>query len=134
MALCWWKKNKVWIWRAIDGVTRAPLGWEFGNRSDATAKKLIDRVDDGKCTFLTDDWAGFRRLLPRDRHFVGKDLTFPIESTNSDIRHWLARFVRRSKVTSRCVEMVNISLKIAHHLQDNLNLQGYLKPLLSSFS
>lgn len=29
-----------------------------------------------------------------ERHFYGKELTFPIESRNSDIRHHLARFTR----------------------------------------
>lgn len=94
MALREWKKNKTWVWRAIDGVSRRSLGWELGARSDSCCKKLIDRVDDGKCVFATDDWAGFSRLLPEARHFPGKDLTFPIEASNSDIRHqWLDSFV-----------------------------------------
>ena len=69
-------------------------------------QRLIDRVDEGECVFATDDWAGFYRLLPEERHFLGKDLTFPIEASNSDIRHRLARFVRRSKVSSRSLHMV----------------------------
>ncbi|MBL0941244.1 MAG: IS1 family transposase [Alphaproteobacteria bacterium] len=97
MAFCEWKKKKVWLWRAIDGVSRRSLGWELGNRGDSCCKKLIQRVDDGECVFATDDWAGFYRLLPEDRHFPGKDLTFPIEASNSDIRHRLARFIRRTK-------------------------------------
>jgi IS1 family transposase len=47
--------------------------------------------------FATDDWAGFYRFLPEERHFPGKDLTFPIEASDSDIRHPLAWFVRRPK-------------------------------------
>ena len=50
-------------------------------------QRLIDRVDDGECVFVTDEWAGFYRLLPEDRHFPGKDLTFPIKASNSDIRN-----------------------------------------------
>lgn len=26
--------------------------------------------------------------IPKNRHITGKDLTFPIKQTNSDIRHW----------------------------------------------
>ena len=66
------------------------------------------------------------RLLPEDRHFYGKDLTYPIEQTNSDIRHRLARFVRRSKCTSRSLAMVHASLALYHHLQIKDNLQALL--------
>ena len=106
----------------------------MGNRSDACLKKLIDVVDTGKCLFVTDEWGGFFRLLPEDRHFYGKDLTFPIEATNSDLRHRLARFHRRSKVTSRSVAMVGASLNLFHYLQNKENLDALLKPLLSFFS
>lgn len=109
-------EKKVWIWRAIDGVSRVPLGWQLGPRGDASAKKLISRVDTGTCSFVTDEWVRFFRLLPEKRHFYGKDLTFPIEGTNSDIRHRLARFHRKSKVTSRSAEMVEFSLLLFHHL------------------
>ncbi|MBY0501120.1 MAG: hypothetical protein K2P93_03865 [Alphaproteobacteria bacterium] len=134
MALCEWEKNKVWIWRAIDGVSRRPLGWELGHRGDASAKKLISRIDTGTCSFVTDEWGGFFRLLPEERHFYGKDLTFPIEGTNSDIRHRLARFHRRSKTTSRNSEMVEASLLLFHHLQSPEALDSLLKPILSFFN
>jgi insertion element IS1 protein InsB len=128
------KKNKVWLWRAVDGVSRAPLGWELGARSDAVAQKLIRRVDTGTCSFITDDWPGLARLLPEDRHFPGKDLTFPIEATHSDIRHRLARFVRKTKASSRSRQMVDLSLRLFHHLQNPRTLDAYLNPLISSFS
>lgn len=28
VAFCEWKKKKVWLWRAIDGASRRPFGWE----------------------------------------------------------------------------------------------------------
>ena len=127
-------KYKVWICRSIDGVLRKPLGWQLGPRGDASAKNLISRVDTGTCSFVTDEWGGFFRLLPEERHFYGKDLTFPIEGTNSDIRHRLARFHRRSKVTSRSLEMVEASLLLFHHLQSSAVLDSLLAPFLSSFS
>jgi IS1 family transposase len=39
------KKNKIWLWRAIDAQTRRPLSWLLGNRDSDTVKKLIDMVD-----------------------------------------------------------------------------------------
>ena len=94
----------------------------------------MQKVDTGKCSFVTDDWGGFYRILPEERHFIGKDLTFPIEATNSDIRHRVARFHRRSKVTSRSLAMVEASLDIYHHLQSKDNLDALLQPFLSFFS
>jgi IS1 family transposase len=105
----------------------------LGDRCDSDCQKLINRIDDGKCIFVTDDWAGFKRLLPQDRHFTGKDLTFPIEASNSDIGHNLARFHRRSKVSSRNKEMVHASLLLFYHLQSPESLASFLAPLKSSF-
>ena len=36
--------------------------------------------------FVTDKWPDFFRCLAENRRFYGKDLTFSIEVTNSDIR------------------------------------------------
>jgi len=102
------------LWRAIDGVSRAPVGRHLGARSDACLRKLVQEVDTGKCTFVTDERGGFYRVLPEERHFVGKDLTLPIEAANSDIRHRVARFHRRSKVASRSLVMVDVLLDIFH--------------------
>lgn len=110
------------------------LGWELGSRGDVCCKRLIDRVDDGECDFITDEWEGFFRLLPEDRHFFGKDITFPIEAANSDVRHRLARFIRRGKATSRSKEMVDKSLRITHQLQNNAIINAMLAPILSFFS
>ena len=69
--------------------------------------------------FLTDDWEGFHRLIPEDQLYTGKDLTFSIEQDNSNIRHYLARFRRRTKVVSKLKEMVDLSLRLYHYLHDN---------------
>jgi IS1 family transposase len=61
---------------------------------------------------------GYFRCLPEQRHFYGKDLIFPIESTNGDIRHRLARFKREAKASSRSLEMVEVSLKLFHYSHD----------------
>ena len=42
---------------------------------------------------------------------MGKAHTYTIEGDNSDTRHHLARFTRRTKVVSRCDYMVHLTLK-----------------------
>lgn len=73
----------------------------MGSRGDACCKRLLDKVGIQGHEFLTDDWPGFVRLIPDEQLFTGKDLAFHIEQSNGDIRHHLARFRRRSKVTSK---------------------------------
>jgi insertion element IS1 protein InsB len=106
----------------------------LGDRDDATCQKLLDKVGVKGKTFLTDDWEGFHRLIPEGQVFTGKDLTFSIEQDNSDIRHFLARFRRRTKVVSKIALMVDLSLRLYHYLHDNpQNLAALLAPFLSIF-
>ena len=119
MAFSQKKTEKLWVWRAYDPVARRTVAWVLGGRDDATCQKLLDKVGLKGKTFLADDWDGFHRLIPKDQLFTGKDLTFSIEQDNSNIRHFLARFRRRTKAVSKAVEMVDLSLRIDHHFHDN---------------
>jgi insertion element IS1 protein InsB len=82
---------------------------------------------------MTDDREGFQRLIPQDRLFTGKDPTFPIEQDNSDVRHHLARFRRRSKVTSRARHMVDGALRLLCHLRRPGNFPPPRNSFLSIF-
>ena len=93
----------------------------MGGRDDETCQKLLDEIGVKGRTFVTDDWEGYHRLIPQSQLFTGKDLTFSIEQDNSNIRHFLARFRRRTKVVSKSEEMVDLSLRLYHHLHDNLD-------------
>jgi insertion element IS1 protein InsB len=126
-------KNKVRLWRAFDPVARRTLAWEPGGRDDATCRRLLDRVGLEGHVFVTDDWEGFRRLIPGEQLFTGKDLTFPIEQDNSEVRHHLARSRRRSKVTSRARHMVDGALKLLCHLRRPENFLPLRDNFLSIF-
>jgi insertion element IS1 protein InsB len=107
----------------------------LGGRDDATCRKLLDKIGIEGKTFLADDWEGFHRLIPEDQLFTGKDLTFSIEQDNSNIRHFLARFRRRTKVVSKSEEMVDLSLRIYHYFHDDpVNLALLLATFSSIFS
>jgi insertion element IS1 protein InsB len=83
---------------------------------------------------VTDDWEGFHRNIPEDQLFTGKDLTFPIEQDNSNIRHYLARFRRRTKVVSKSREMVDLSLRLHHHLRKPENYAALASVFISILS
>jgi insertion element IS1 protein InsB len=129
------KTCKLWVWRAYDPLNRRTLGWVLGGRDDATCQELLDKIGVEGKTFVTDDWEGYHCLIPENQLFAGKDLTFPIEQDNSNIRHFLARFRRRTKVVSKVKEMVDLSLRLYHHLHDNPeNLASTMAVFMSIFS
>ena len=127
------KSAKLWIWRAYDVDQRRTVAWVLGGRDDAACRRLLDRVGLRGKTFITDDWEGYHRLIPQDQLFTGKDLTFPIEQDNSNVRHYLARFRRRTKVVSKCRTMVDLSLRLLHHLQNPANYAAYAAKFATIF-
>ncbi|CDI04066.1 hypothetical protein BN873_800002 [Candidatus Competibacter denitrificans Run_A_D11] len=58
-------------------------------------------------------------MIPAAQLMTGKHLTFPIEQDNSNICHVLARFRRRTQVVSKTEDMVDLSLRLYHHLHDH---------------
>ena len=89
------------------------MAWVLGNRDIATFRRLYNKVKHlTHCTFYTDDWDAFAAVLPGERHVVGKAHTACIERDNSNIRHHLSRFARRTKVISRSETMVDYTLRI----------------------
>lgn len=65
-----------------------------------------------ECIFYTDNWDAFAKILPTDRHVIGKEHTDCIERDNSNTRHHLGRFTRRTKIVSKKADMVNTTLKL----------------------
>ena len=89
------------------------MAWVLGGRDSATFGRLYDKVKHLKnCLFYTDNWGAFAEVLPPERHIVGKAHTIDIEHDNSNTRHHLARFTRRTKVVSQAEYMVDLSLRI----------------------
>jgi len=60
-------------------------------------------------------------------------LTFGIEQDNSNTRPYLARFRRRSKVSSRSREMVDLPLRLLHYLREPENFLKYQQVALPIF-
>jgi insertion element IS1 protein InsB len=86
--------------------------------------------------YCTDDYAPYDKLLPGGRHYIGKDETVAIERVNSRLRHWFARFRRRTCVVSKALEMVDatIALFAAYHVNRTATKLTFLIPSLCSGS
>ena len=60
---------------------------------------------------------GLHRVIQVVQLFAGRELTFPIGQDNSYILYCPGRFRRRTRVASRCSTMVDLLLRLLHHLQ-----------------
>ena len=60
----------------------------------------------------SDGYEVYKKYQIAERHFIGKSETCLVESKNSLIRNFLARFNRRTKRFSRSIEMMRVSLNL----------------------
>ena len=118
MALCHFKKNKLWIWKALDRHEGKTLAWVTGHRNAKTFQRLYEKVKHVKVNFYTDDWEVYSQILPQEGHIIGKSGTTRIESDNANTRHHLGRMARRTRIVSRSKDMVDLSLRLSRFLQE----------------
>ena len=113
------KANKLWIWTALDRATGRLIDWECGGRDQMTFERLLVRLRRWKVGLICpDQYVVYEQSLSAGRHYAGKDQTVALERTHSRLRHWLARFRRRTLV-SRSSEMVDRSIALIAHLHIN---------------
>jgi insertion element IS1 protein InsB len=106
------KSNKCWILKGLDRATRKCIAWVTGQRDIKTVHKLYKKLSHLDAIFYTDKWEAFRAVLPQDRHIIGKAHTISIEQDNSNTRHNIGRFTRKTKIVFRSEQMVKLSMKL----------------------
>jgi insertion element IS1 protein InsB len=62
--------------------------------------------------FASDHWKSYEEFIPPDKHLQTKAETFTVEGYNSRIRHYLARFHRKTKCYSKADYMIIYSLNL----------------------
>ena len=62
--------------------------------------------------FMTDHWKSYESFIPQEKHIQTKAETFTVEGYNSLFRHFLARMRRKSKCYSKCIKMLEYSIKL----------------------
>ena len=110
------KKNRVWVWIAIDRLKNKFIDFQIGTRGTKTGRKLWERIKN-KCKVLvmTDFWKAYTNFIPWRKHVQSKAETCMIEGYNSLIRHFLSPFTRRTKEYSKSKRMIYLSLIIFMH-------------------
>jgi insertion element IS1 protein InsB len=95
------KKNKQWIWIALDRKTKQVIAFYVGDRSQKSAQNLWDNSTNfhkENEQFYTYDWDAYKAVFPAEKHVsskIEKD-TNHIERFNLTIRNRCSRLVRKS--------------------------------------
>ncbi len=101
------KTHVVWIWLAIDRLTRRIVGVAFGDRSTKTCQALWDSLPPTyrqRAIVYTDQWAAYGQVLPSKRHRQidkGHRQTNHIERFNNTLRQRCSALVRKTLSFSR---------------------------------
>ena len=113
MAFCSKKKNKCWVWLAYDRERKRTCAIQLGHRDTQTGQQLWKQLDLFEVKkACTDHYSVYNRIVPETLHVQTKAETYSIEGLNSRIRHYLARFHRKTFCYSKAWHMVQATLVI----------------------
>ncbi|WP_425452165.1 IS1 family transposase [Moraxella bovis] len=89
------------------------LGFVCGRRDTNTFKQLYNQLNIHNIQlFCSDYWKSYLEVIPKSKHMTSKAQTFTIEGYNSLIRHFTARFRRKSKCYSKSEKMIENTLNL----------------------
>jgi len=81
--LYWLKKNKIWIWTAVDHFKAGILGWVVGDYSRQTLRPLWAIVQLWHCYFdVTDGWSVYPGFIPDGNQIISKIYMIRVEGEN----------------------------------------------------
>ena len=114
------KKNKVWIWTAVDHFKAGILAWVIGDRSAKTFETLWQIISWWQCYFwVSDGYKVYPNFFPAEDHIVSKTYMTRVEGENTRLRHYLARLHRKTLCYSKSVEMLKHSIRLLLHYLHN---------------
>ena len=113
------KKNKIWLWTAVNKGSAGILAWVLGDRSAETFKKLWNILRGWECfLYVTDGYAVYPCFIDDSDHLVSKTYMTRVEGENTRVRHYLARLHRKTLCYSKSEEMLKLSVRLLlHYLQ-----------------
>jgi len=98
---------------AVDRHAGKVIDFELGSRSVKTLKPLWERLSlKSTVTVCSDYFPAYSAVIPAQQHVESKAETWSVEGKNSQIRHRLARFHRKTFCYSKCRQVVEASLKL----------------------
>jgi insertion element IS1 protein InsB len=96
------KEKKVWMLYAYAVDEDEIIAFTMGKRSAKTVHNLFVKLKALDIdVFFTDDWDAFGTVLPKTKHWVGKQYTKAIEGVNTFFRTRVRRLVRKTVCFSK---------------------------------
>jgi insertion element IS1 protein InsB len=101
------------VWVAYDRDARRVCAFQLGRRDRTAATELWQQLDLFNIKHVcTDDYPVYEAVIPSHLHHATKAETSAVEGLNSRIRHYLARFHRKTFCYSKALHMVQATLTI----------------------
>ncbi len=114
--LLWAKKNKIWLWTAVNKGSPGIFAWVLGDRSAQTFAKLWSLIRGWQSYFyVTDGYPVYPCFIDKGDHIVKKIYMIRVEGENTRLRHYLARLRRKTLCYSKSAEMLRASIKLLLH-------------------
>ena len=116
------KDNSVWIWLALDRLSRWCIEIYIGDRTNLECHNLYSEIQYVPTKlYASDDYISYKRIIPKNKHITGKKYTSMVENFNGRVRHYLARFHRRTKCYSKSLEMMKHHLRLLVYYKINID-------------
>ena len=110
------KEKKVWMLYAYAVEEDEIIAFTMGKRSTKAVQNLFVKLKTLDIDhFLTDEWDAFQAVLPKAKHWIGKQYTKAIEGLNTFFRTRVRRLVRRTVCFSKKLLYHYSMLKIIIH-------------------
>lgn len=110
------KKNKIWLWTAVNHSVTGIIAWVLGDRSSETFKHLWLIIRCWQSYFyVTDGYPVYPCFISNEDHIVSKTYMTRVEGENSRLRHYLARLHRKTFCYSKSEEMLKYSIRLVIH-------------------
>lgn len=95
---------------AVERASQKIRGFYVGSRETSSFEKLSQNLQGLNVKkYATDAWKAYNLIDPK-KHIVGKAHTYTVERTNRLLRHYLARFARKTYSISKSLDMIFYSL------------------------
>jgi IS1 family transposase len=119
------KKNKVWVWTALDKNYSEILEFVIGDRSAKSFEKLWTKVKHWDCYFwITDGYKVYPKFIRDGDQIISKISMTRVEGENSRLRHYLARLHRKTFGYSKSKKMLFLSIKLLIYYLREKNVSG----------